>query len=294
MSPRTHLLSDDDVVYIHPSDINNAMLCGKRVLLQHEEGSVPVFGEALTFGLMLHIQCNDVAMGNHTLTGVKTKGYLEKRFVDLLENDLEVPLNTVTVQEMNVLFEELRFAVNAWSNDFLKVYDKLLDNVVAAEETLEVELGVLRDGRTLKLRGTPDLVTTMKILDWKSSGRPWKPMKAQMGNQPALYRHLVRNNYDIDPTQFVYAVYARNKGQWDVLLTDRNEEQIAATLNTVKDYAEAIYSGILPATPIAQGSFPPKRGWYCSAKWCDQWNICSDKYLADDVDESEVKEIRWK
>ena len=253
-----------------------------------------MFGEALVFGLMLHEQANDVVTEAKTLTGVKTKGYLEKVFTNLLEKDLEVSVDYVTLKERNDLFDELRYAINQWSKNFIGVHDKLLDDIVAAEETLEVDLGVLRDGRALRLRGTPDLVSKLKITDWKSSGRPWKPGKAQTSIQPPLYRHLVRENYETDPKQFMFAVYARNKGVWDIILTDRSEEQISAMLKTVQDYAEGIYTGILPATPIAQGGFPPKRGWYCSVKWCDQWNICSYKYLADDVDESTVKELKWK
>lgn len=288
------MLDEGDKVYIHPSDISGAMLCGQRVILQHEPGALKTFGEPIGFGQMLHGMIDDVVSGRKSLTSVKVKASLEKRFAYMIEEDFQVPLELVSSEEKEELFEEVRYAVTTWSNELLESNDKILSDVVVTEQQLEVELGVLLDGRTVILRGTPDLYDPHKIIDWKTASRPWKSEKAQLSIQPPLYRHLVRSNTEYDPQTFMFLVYVRGKGEWQRIVTSRTEQQIETSLAQAWYYANGIYSGTLPATPVSQGAFPERRGWYCNVKWCECWNICPFKYLADNVDESQVKELRWK
>ena len=143
------------------------------------------------------------------------------------------------------------------------------------------------------LGGTGDLVLEDEIVDWKTSGSDWKKGKADLSIQATIYMPMYKQMLDVSIKNFTFWVYDRSKVRWVRHSTKRTIAQIDAALQTAYEYGLQLEAGIYPATPVPEGPFIKKRGWYCSPKFCGGWNICDVKYLNDDVDESVIAERTW-
>ena len=104
---------------------------------------------------------------------------------------------------------------------------------------------------------------------------------------------LAKQNLDISTQNALLWVYNRRIREWEAIPTRRRVKDINAALHTAQAYASKLEAGIFTATPIMDTFGKQKRGWYCSAKFCGEWNICPAKYLNDDKNENELAIRSW-
>jgi hypothetical protein len=130
-------------------------------------------------------------------------------------------------------------------------------------------------------------------MDWKTAGRGWKVDKAHLSIQASLYMALVKQNLDVALRKFVFWVYDKQKREWTAIRTERRIKDVNAALRTAFDMARKVEARIFTASPVPESAFVKKRGWYCSAQYCEAWNVCDYKWLADNVNESEQAVRSW-
>ena len=91
---------------------------------------------------------------------------------------------------------------------------------------------------------------------------------------------------------FHYCIWNRKDQQWDVLTTHINKSHVEAGLRTTFEWAKTIKANAFPANPAREEWGINRRGWICSPKWCDSWNICEVKGYLQDGDRASLKGVR--
>lgn len=185
-------------------------------------------------------------------------------------------------------FSELSAGYRSWRTEV----HPTLEELICFEEEMYLPLGEGKNGN-IYLRGTADAVFTPRLVDWKTSAKPWTQNKADLSIQASLYPALVKQTYGKSPRKFRFWNYVRTKHEWLYLDTSRTIQQINAALRSAYDYGMLLEARTFTATPVPEAAFNKARGWYCSAKFCGAWNICPAKFLADSKDENEIAVRSW-
>jgi hypothetical protein len=262
-------------------------LCGGRVGYEDRDGYLAAISEPLVFG-----QCLHHILGEDVLSGNLQQDKLLQSMSEWVDQILVEHYDWTLKQVPNIpeFFSELSTAYRLWRTTVLP---NLPGELILAEEELFLPLGAGREQQVV-LKGTPDAVYTEALVDWKTAGRGWKQVKADVSVQASLYPALVKQNYQKSIRDFHFWVFGRQKGSWSRLKTSRKIEQINGALVTAHNYGKQLEAQVFPCTPVPESSFNKKRGWYCSPKFCGAWNVCEAKYMNDNVDESVVAERKWK
>jgi len=278
---------DPDVdTVVRQSTINSLQLCGQRVALSTKEGYLPLVSEQLAFGTCVHeIISQDIS---HNALQQDMLLNMGEWINEILVTQYEWSLDQIG--DPRPFFSEIGVAYRSWVTKVAPFIAR--DNVVESEQEHYMYLGEGLNGN-IWLKGTADLVMKDRLVDWKTSGRDWKQGKADYSIQASLYMPLHKQALKRSLRKFDFWVYDRSKSVWRLHPTSRTIAEINSALHTAYIYGLQIESGHLPATPVPTG-FVPKRGWYCSAKWCNAWNICESKFLNDNVDETVVAIRKWK
>ena len=276
-------LESDTIV--RQSTIGQLQLCGGRVGYQDQEGYLQAVSEALVFGQCAHYIINqDVETGEQQDSLLQSMGnWVEELLVD------EYDWSLSQVPNVPEFFSELGTAYRLWRNT---VRPTLKGELLCAEEEMYMPLG---EGKNtdITLRGTADAVYNDTLVDWKTAGRGWKPVKASVSMQASLYMPLIKQNLGVSIRKFTFWVYNRRSGRWERHITQRSVNQIDAALVTAHQYGLQLEAEVYPCTPVPESSFNKKRGWYCSPKFCGAWNICEAKFMQDDVNENVIAERTW-
>lgn len=121
----------------------------------------------------------------------------------------------------------------------------------------------------IPLVGVIDLVERPGVIrDLKTSARKWSAGKiAEAVPQVAVYRHLLKHEFQIDASCAFDVVGENKSGPWsqafDVNATDEDYRQFILRARKVVD---AINAGFFPPAPTGH--------WLCSPKWCGFWWTC--------------------
>lgn len=143
------------------------------------------------------------------------------------------------------------------------------------------------------LSGTPDHVRVGELDDWKTGKRHYDQGKADSRPQGIYYAWLAGIEYGHPITDMHYWSYNRNKGDWAVTTQQIDQDNIDAALGAAMEWAGMIESGYYPPTPSAPTG-KNGRGWWCSAAYCNAWDVCTFKgIVADGVDLSERRSKGW-
>lgn len=274
---------------VRQSSVGSMDLCPARqgYLLSGEAKQVP--SEAMSFGTMIHsfaewrLEGNDGAVYAPQLRAWWEEG-LERDGVKL--SDLA---SKVRIRES--LDEGLR-ACQRWDADVFPVLG--LSDDYTIEEKLMAPLGMTPNGREVWLQGTADVVDlgNGRIIDWKTAARGWKESKAHATHQAQAYSFLVQAAHGVDVFDFSYWVWNRSKGEWSEHTTVRTADNVDAWLRHAWMRALQIEANAFPFTPWQSTYGDMKRGWWCSAKYCAAWSVCTGKSLPDDIWEDEPIDIK--
>lgn len=280
----------DDLVVRH-STISSMDLCPLRVGLATMPGYDPIPSPQMVFG-----------SGTHELVAytVKTRRVFPLdelttgRLTDLLyglerqdgTDEPEIPPHA-DAETVAAMADEMRIAYLSWVE---QVWPLIEDwRWAAVEERLLRCLGVMSDGRAVWLSGTPDAVSAEpRGFDWKTAGRGWKEGRVHAETQPTAYTWLL-NQGDLE---WSYVVYDRSKQEWGWHDTRRTMVQAEAFARHAYVRGIQIGLGLYPATPVAKAL--SRRGWWCSAKYCNAWNVCPAKDIGDSVNVAEEREDDWR
>jgi len=216
--------------------------------------------------------------------------------------------------QREAFLDEVLRATRLWYEQvWLKDFDA--DMLMHIERTLTQPLGTLHGecwmtdemqpcdipdhGRGVWLHGTPDVVTSGRIVDWKTTNWPWKLgvtglHKGSVSPQAPTYCWLWEQETGERIRDFTFYVYDRKAQEWkryDMVVTD---EQIDAVLEQHWQVVRAIDSDVLPCTPVQDDFGKMKRAWYCSAAYCGAWSFCDGRQLIQDgVDLSQASPLTW-
>jgi hypothetical protein len=259
-------------------------LCSARVGYKGEEGFFPAFSEPLVFGSFVHEMIELIIAEEKALPIIANAEHILDA---VLATKFELDPNYTQVAAFELaekgIIGEAQFAVTEW----WKWWEKAHITTPISEHTMYAQLGTLADGRKVWLFGTPDLYSVVELLakDWKTAGRGWSQGKADHAIQASLYSHLIHHNTGIFISDWEFLVFNRRTGDWESHPTTRTLEQVESAKRVAWMRALQNAYNIYPATPTTTEHFKTKRGWYCSPKFCNAWNICEFKYLADGLDE---------
>lgn len=264
---------------IHPSDINAALLCELRL---DEDLAEDQPNRDMMRGSVTH------DMIEHHLNGVEENPwtYLEER--------LEEEYGYASIEDTGIprsafqlLIGEAAEAFVHWKTD---VKPLIPDQELIVETEHDKFLGSRAYGEHMyivTLVGTPDLVTDNRIWDWKTAARMWDPIKVTGQMQPPLYSHLVFGK----PRPFTFWIYDMSAGEWHHLTVTPTQSQIDEAVETAIRVAIKREFGLLTATPGIPG-FGKTRGWWCSPKYCRNWNKCTARHMTNDGNEDTKRDWR--
>ena len=266
---------------IHPSDVNAALLCELRL---DEDLAEDEPNRDMMRGSIVHdmIECHLNEEEENPWT------FLEDRLLDEYGyasiEDTEIPRSA-----FQLLIGEAAEAFGNWKIQVLPIVEA---GMVETEHSQF--LGSRAYGEHMyivTLVGTPDLVTDHRIWDWKTAGRMWEPLKVAAQMQPPLYSHLVFGK----PVPFTFWIYDIGASEWHHLTVTPTQSQIDEAVETAIRLAIKREFGLLTATPGVPG-FGRTRGWWCSPKYCRNWNKCTARHMTNDGNEDTKRDWRedWK
>ena len=274
---------ENDIV-IRQSLIGQLQLCAGRVGFQNHEGYLESVSEPLVFGQCVHhIIAEDLIHDEQQDKLLQSMG----DWVDEILHE-QYDWSLKQVPDVPKFFSEIGVAYRLWR----KTVRPKLSDILSIEEEQTLFLGEGRQSN-IWLQGTGDVVTATSLVDWKTSGRGWKQVKADVSIQASLYMPLTKQNLGESIRKFTFWVFNRQAGAWQRHVTHRKVEQIDSALATAYQHGLQLEAEVFPCTPVPESSFNKKRGWYCSPKFCGAWNICDAKYMNDGKDEKVVAVRSW-
>lgn len=270
---------------IRPSTVQSYMYCGGRPGYRGTEGFNYYPNEALLFGSAMHWEIEQRMAGNSpTLHDLELE--LHRIWVKDLPESVQgsqlVYLNKVTTKAQRLgMAKSVRQAVDEWE---IHVLPNLPESEVTAEMTMRALAGRHGD-YDVYVQGTADAIWLEDgtIVDWKSANAMWKPMKVEAQIQPIAYPWLVKESFSVDIKEFTFWVYDKAAQLWAPFtrkLKD-NPKQTGAFRLAAVNAAVALEEGTWTWTPAGQ-AFHASRGWHCSPKYCDAWDVCWGKHLIQD------------
>lgn len=139
----------------------------------------------------------------------------------------------------------------AWATEAAPLVDP-----IAVEEQFDV----LMHG--IKVTGRMDVVTTGRVVDWKTSGKSPSRDDAVQSTQTSLYARATGK-----PVQYVYLVnQVKGVKVVDIPVSEDESRQAAALADsTVADVAQGMALGVWPRH---------RNGWHCSQRWCGYYERC--------------------
>lgn len=287
----TDRVPTDDDIHLSQTTVNNAQLCGGKVLYFDH----PLYNHTptvkMSWGSMVHGMAeSDLDPRATPRVGQWSPIDVEMMWAEALLNERDGSFDLYQLasrEDIDTLVAEAIIAIDMWHREVLPVLD--LSDDLAVEERVTKCLGVLPDGRAVWFGGTADLVDRGNgvIYDWKTTGgKPWDQSKADAGNQASYYTWL----YGL--AKHEYYVYGRKQEQWNVYRTERTAPQVDAALRNAWQVAKAIAYGALYVEPWDQQWGKYKRAWYCSALYCAAWDACEMKAINDNVYEAQAIDIK--
>jgi len=274
-------------LYMHQSWMGSASLCAAKQDPKHLEHPDydPTPSEAMSFGSLVHAliaQQIGLLGAGYDLNPPQPAAILNLWQRLAVERDGFILDRQAELGSLRKSALEARDALDAW---YRAIWQPSLqhEDIIAHEVELEKLIGYLPSGRAVILRGTPDVVKTHALDDWKTSGRWFDQGKADTQIQGPTYAILAEHCYPkVAPIEsMTYWVYNRSKGAWSPAVQTITKESKVALVATAMQFAAMREAGAYPPTPAAN-SGKNGRNWHCSPKYCNAWNVCDYKGLIPD------------
>jgi hypothetical protein len=206
---------------------------------------------------------------------------------------------TFNVTEIASIDEGANLAANCLERwwDLVLLPELLAMELVSTEQRFNV-LAYEDDKRIVRLCGTQDCWTTADIFDWKSSNRTysgkeaWKYQRGYSSVQHILYawarlliegadpEYVLAQDTERAMYRFTYVVLPRNPGKDQLPALDR------LTVEPTVGDAKFLLSELMSMAMLIEAQLPHwplgPSGWWCSNKWCPNWDNCRGQYLPPD------------
>lgn len=283
--------ADTDLL-IRQSTIESMMLCPAKVGYTSHPDYDSTPSEAMVFGTVVHDLIED-HLRNDAPLYLNQPSHATEVFYKVAERDgfdLDEVATERTISESSV---EAVLAYQEWVTQWWSVRKDFFSPLVL-EERLVRPLGTLPNGRGVWVHGTPDVIEQSGLTDWKTAGRGWSPGKGETRIQSPTYLWLAEEIRYTLPGLADYVVYDRQKKRWSSHPYQISEANINAALNVLWEFSCMIDAQVFPPTPAAAAG-RPGRGWWCTPKYCNAWDLCEFKALvADDLDVLQIRSKRWE
>lgn len=118
------------------------------------------------------------------------------------------------------------------------------------------------------LSGTVDLIDAdNRLIDTKSSARPWPAARADQSHQATIYHKLVEVETGQAPTEIRFDVLVKGaKPRYQPLVTARTEGDWRVLISRLQIMMWMIAAGIFPPAPAG--------AWVCGPKYCGYFYTC--------------------
>jgi hypothetical protein len=175
---------------------------------------------------------------------------------------------------------------DAWVRDILPVAPI---GGAQAEVSFEAPLMQYRDW-LVSIKGTADLVpaTGNWVWDWKTAGSNYSQKdKQKWAVQPTVYSMAAvmgafgRTDYTW-PVEFVYGVMVKLKRECrgQIVRVQRNQQHVAWLEHRIRAAVDLYLDfGLDRSWPMIE-----EKNFLCSAKWCDSYDQCRGKFIAQETD----------
>lgn len=145
---------------------------------------------------------------------------------------------------------------------YAKEVSPRVKDVVAAEEALLATMG------DIELAGTPDVITTQGVEDYKTGGSLWTQAKVDQSLQLSMYSVLYQAHFKRPPELLtIHSINNHsNRAKTSVIHTTRDQADIDSFYQVLQQARRLVDEQImLPA---------PAGAWWCTKRWCEMWNRC--------------------
>lgn len=266
--------------YVRPSALQSFFNCPLSVQLSSEVERVAPTMQT-TRGTVVHALIEDFILHGTLPPEVSDVADVARAIM----NDRDEPIDHVPASYLWSMAGDALKAARSWVDQYWDLEGQFLE-IVAVEEKLEMSLGHLDDGTEIMLAGTPDLITINSIIDFKTSTAGWSDSKMNEQYQHLSYAALAQAQHNSLPRKGVYVVYNFKTGEWEWsrFTVQIRQDDVDRALRAYFKMGKALHYQTAIGTPGKRGASwgQDGRGWWCSPKWCDAWEICDDKYLLDD------------
>jgi PD-(D/E)XK nuclease superfamily len=272
---------------IHPSDVNAALLCELRLdeTLAEDQPNRDMFRGSIAHYLIESHLRNEEAQ---PLAFIETRLWEEYQYSDFDSAG-------IAMSQWKGLIAQARVAAVAWL-DQVRPWLQLDEDTMLIEVEQSVWLGDFPTKDVVyqvHLFGSPDLVNgsaldhSLRIHDWKTANRMWEVIKTTGQMQPPLYSALVAGA----PVPFTFWIWDISKEEWHHLTITPTPGQMESAMKTAIRLAVKREMGLLTANPGVPG-YGRTRGWWCSPKYCRNWNKCTARHLTNDGNEDTKRDWR--
>jgi hypothetical protein len=274
------------------------MLCPARVGQTDNKDYDATPTEALTFGSYVHTLIEQFGFGIEDPSPKTGRQLFEMEFNDDVKNMPYPPPSLDEVASDTLIarsVEEGLHALRLWREQVLPH----LSPDGKAEGFMFAHVADLPDGTKVWLRGTPDYVEktpdgVVTIDDWKTAATDWPKNKHLSEIQPFGYRELYQAVTGVLAHRFQWWIYSRKDQVWRPrsITFERTADQRDAFMAQLLVCARMIADNTFMYTPTSGFGNSP-RGWWCTAKYCNAWNICPGKHLIADGRAFESRSLGW-
>lgn len=266
-------------VWLRQSWINDAMMCQERGRRDVMDPTWKMQGDSACIGTAMHAGCEATLLG-WLDRGSDPMEAIEKEWEEMNSRPMRLTLG-MTPSEM---LAEAKRLYRMWERDIypdINVDQAKGNFVVAVEWNFDVEWYTFEYRGTtvhVHLSGTADLLQTLRIWDWKSSGRKYSQKEKQAeAIQPIVYSiAAVKSGYLAYPVEFRYGVMMRGKDETQIV-------PIRRTHNHEVWLSKIVEPLIRQMLAVGWDDPWPMNDTHnlCSDKWCPWWGGCKGHALSN-------------
>ncbi len=268
-------LPPSDALVMRRSDVDSYVLCPKRIELRDFDSRQS--SKALIIGQGVHGTIEELLKSQ---VPIRVSHAMVRKHLELVLHE-EYGTTLLAAAGSKQAASEVEAEVYAAVREWRKHVSPLLPPSIAVEEKMFGKVDTLPSGRELWITGIPDYVTADELIDWKTAYKMWSAPKMETTVQPQVYAWLLARTQGIMVSTFRYWIWSRSKGEWATMTRPITQPSILAAMQLTADVGAAIDAEIFPARPFA-GTIGRARGWWCSPRYCDSWDVCPAKYLITD------------
>lgn len=281
------MLIEDDGIWFRQSWLDTYMRCSERgrlAIIKPEFDKL--CGDAAALGTGAHAGAETILKGGSTIEA--WDAIAEAISAEALDPG-------ISYKSYNNIDELIVVAIACFDAWLEEIYPWLVENGwhinARPEMKFKVPIFKLEDGTDVGITGTADLPAEGVVIDWKTSGKPYRQKEKQrFAIQPSIYTWAgVMGAFaplEFEwPVRFYYGVMVRpskvgGMASTQIVPVERTEAHARWALKQIKSALRLAQTSLGTEWPTHD-----EGNYLCSAKWCPWHSICRGAVLSPEDDE---------